>query len=86
VYKRQVYGNRKGIVLIREENGQREHVRLDLTTRDIFNSPYYYMHRNDVLYIEPVAARVTSTDRIYQLTPLIVSIVTAMSLIFVRLK
>lgn len=81
-----VYGNRKAVVLIREENGQREHIRLDLTTRDIFNSPYYYLHKNDVLYIEPVAARVTSTDRVYQLTPLIVSIATALSLIFVRFK
>lgn len=81
-----VYGNRKAVILIREENEKREHIRLDMTSRDIFNSPYYYLHKNDIIYIEPVPARVTSTDRVVQLTPLIVSVVTALSLIFVRVR
>jgi len=81
-----VYGNRKAVILIREENDKREHIRLNLTNRDIFSSPYYYLRKNDIIYIEPVPARVTSTDRVVQLTPLIVSVATALSLIFVRIK
>lgn len=81
-----VYGNRRAVILIREENDKREHIRLNLTSREIFSSPYYYLRKNDIIYIEPVPARVTSTDRVVQLTPLIVSVATALSLIFVRVR
>ncbi|MDL2222557.1 polysaccharide biosynthesis/export family protein [Bacteroidales bacterium OttesenSCG-928-M11] len=47
-----IYGDRKNVKLIRENNGQLESVVLDLTTSEIFNSPYYYLQQNDLLYIE----------------------------------
>ncbi|SEI40082.1 polysaccharide export outer membrane protein [Dyadobacter koreensis] len=79
-----IYGKRNNIMIIREENGNRNYARIDLTSRDIFNSPYYYLHKNDVVYIEPIKAKMSSTDRTLQLTPLIVSIVTAVTLVFYR--
>jgi polysaccharide export outer membrane protein len=33
--------------------GKYHHVRLDLTKIDILSSPYFYLHQNDMLYIEP---------------------------------
>ena len=48
-----IYGQRENVSIIREENGQRTVAYVDLTNSDIFNSPYYYMRPNDVIYIVP---------------------------------
>ena len=73
-----IYGKRNNVMVIREENGNRQYARLDLTSREIFNSPYYYVHKNDVIYVEPVKTRLAATDRRQQLVPVISSIVAAM--------
>lgn len=81
-----IYGRRNNVMIIREENGKREYARIDLTSRTIFESPYYYLHKNDVIYIEPIKARMNATDRTVQLAPLFVSIFTALSLLLIRLN
>jgi len=48
------YGNRKNILIIREQDGQREFGRLDLQDRNVFNSPFFYLKQNDVIYVEPL--------------------------------
>ncbi|GHB62875.1 polysaccharide biosynthesis/export family protein [Persicitalea jodogahamensis] len=80
-----IYGRRDNVTVIREENGLREFAKVDLTSRDIFSSPYYYLHKNDVVYIEPVEARTTFTDRRLQLLPLFISIVSTVGLIAINL-
>ncbi len=72
-----IYGRRDNVMIIREENGSRSYVRLNLTDRKIFDSPYYYLHKNDVIYIEPIKTRINATDRNAQLVPIITSIVAA---------
>jgi polysaccharide export outer membrane protein len=74
-----IYGNRSNVMIVREENGKREYARLDLTSRDVFNSPYYYIHKNDVIYIEPVKSKMLDTDSRIRTVPLIVSIVGGIS-------
>lgn len=46
-------GRRDNVLVMREENGEVKYQRLDLTSSDIVNSPYYYLKQNDVVYIEP---------------------------------
>lgn len=44
---------RKNVLVIREENGQRQTFKVDLTDPEsVFNSPAYYMHQNDIVYVE----------------------------------
>jgi len=74
-----IYGNRSNVMIIREENGKREYARLDLTSREVFNSPYYYLHKNDVIYVEPVKAKMLDTDSRIRTVPLIVTIVGGIS-------
>jgi len=47
------YGNRKNILVIREQDGKREFGRVDLQDRNVFASPYFYLKQNDVIYVEP---------------------------------
>ncbi|MXV52130.1 polysaccharide export protein [Pedobacter sp. HMF7647] len=78
-----IYGKRKNIMVVRETDGKREFGHVDLTSRNMFNSPYYYLHANDVVYVEPSSGKLTSTDRLVQLLPLLIS---AVSLLTVILK
>lgn len=80
-----IYGKRNNVMLIREVNGKREFARIDLTKRDLFNSPYYYLHTNDVIYVEPTKGKVTSSDRTIQLAPIVLSGLSLMTLILTQL-
>ena len=58
-----VYGKRPNILLIRESaDGEKTTARFNLNDANPFNSPYYYLQQNDVVYIEPHKARARSAD------------------------
>jgi polysaccharide export outer membrane protein len=46
-------GIRRDILLVREQDGKRIEYRLDLTQKDLYKSPAYYLVQNDVIYVEP---------------------------------
>ncbi len=79
-----IYGRRENVLVVREENGRRNYVRLDLTKRDVFLSPYYYLHPNDVIYVEPSKSRVAASDRFYQTVPIILSALSFLAVIITR--
>lgn len=56
-----IYGERKNVLVIREQDGKKQEFRLDLTKREAMNSPAYYLTQNDVVYVEPNGARVQSS-------------------------
>ena len=51
-----ITGVRKNVLVIRDNNGEKEEFRVNLTDRELFNSPIYYLQQNDVVYVEPNAA------------------------------
>ena len=53
-------GRRENITIIREENGVREIGFIDMTRTDLFNSPYFYLKQNDIVYVEPSYRKVKS--------------------------
>jgi polysaccharide export outer membrane protein len=79
-----VFGDRRKVMLIREEGGEKKFIALDLTSRDLFQSPYYYLHSNDVLYIEPVKARVAQADNFYRVAPFVMSTLTLVAVLLTR--
>ena len=58
------YGRRDNILITRENNGKLEFARIDLTSDEVFTSPYYYLQQNDVIVVEPNQARSTSNQTI----------------------
>lgn len=52
--------NRKEVWLIREEDGVRKYHKIDLTQTDWFNSPYYTIKQNDIIYVHPNEVMVKS--------------------------
>jgi len=57
-----IQAKRKSILLIREQNGKRDFATIDLTNKKLFNSPYYYLAQNDVIYVQPNKAKVNSSS------------------------
>ena len=58
-----IYGQRTNVTVIREENGARTVGEIDLTSKNVFDSPYYYLHQNDVVYVEPNMKKKKSAER-----------------------
>ncbi len=58
-------GNRD-ITLIREVNGKREIAQIDLRSKELFNSPYYYVQQNDVIYVTPSDRKVNTRSDLAQ--------------------
>lgn len=51
------YGDRKNVRIMRNNNGNIEIVNLDLTKKEIFQSKYFYLEPNDVIYVRPLKRR-----------------------------
>ena len=79
-----LYGRRDNILIIREEGGRRSFTRIDITNRNTFRSPYYSLHPNDIIYVEPSKTRGISVDRTYQLAPIILGVLSLLSIILIR--
>ncbi len=54
------YANRENLLIVREQNGELEFGRVNLLNKDLFESPYYFLAQNDVIYVEPLKARSAS--------------------------
>ena len=59
-------GKRDNVLIIREVNGKRNFSRINLSSKDLFKSPFFYLKTNDVIYIEPVRAKFISRNGIPQ--------------------
>ncbi len=47
------FGRRENVLVIREKSGVRSTTRLNLNSKEVLNSPYYYLQQNDIVYVEP---------------------------------
>jgi polysaccharide export outer membrane protein len=56
------FGRRENVLIIREKDGVRSVVRVDFTNKDLLNSQYFYLQQNDVVYVEPVKAKVLQSS------------------------
>ena len=83
------YGKKNYVKVMREINGQRETGLIDLSSKDIFESPYYYLMQNDVVFVEQSRQSMKEEDqqRAFQKVSIGLSLVAAaatLSNIFIR--
>lgn len=48
-----ITGQRSRIKVIRNEGGENKTYFVDMRSKDVFNSPVYYLKQNDIVYVEP---------------------------------
>ncbi len=77
-----IYGKRENVLLIREKEGKKEFVRFDLSSSEVFKSPYYYLRQNDVIYIEPNKSKIATTDAARTRTYAILGSVLSLLIVF----
>lgn len=54
-----IKARRENIMIIRDFNGTKTYTRVDLTNKELFNSPVYFLTQNDVVYVEPNKSAIT---------------------------
>lgn len=78
------FGKRENVLLIRDVEGVRTTVRLNLNKKDMFSSPYYYLQQNDIIYVEPVRARAEQGSMTRANISLSFSIISIITLLLTR--
>ncbi|MFA6085495.1 polysaccharide biosynthesis/export family protein [Mucilaginibacter sp.] len=74
----------RNILLIREFEGKRTYVPIDLTSKSFVTSPYYYLKNNDVVYVKPNRARSEDNGSTFQRAGLIVSVLSIIAILLQR--
>ena len=80
-----ISGNRKNVLVIREEKGTKNEYRVNLMSKKTLSSSVYYLQQNDVVYVEPNYAKVQdatytrSTGLFISLASVIISLLTVIT-------
>lgn len=76
------------VAVIREYGNKRRIMFHDLRSKDVFNSPCYYLQQNDIVYVEPSAAKTRdNAQRTFSTFSMILSFVTTItSLVVLAVK
>jgi polysaccharide export outer membrane protein len=57
------FGRRDNVLIIREKDGKRVFARIDVTKADVFNSPYYYLQQNDIVFVDMRKGKVNTQNQ-----------------------
>lgn len=76
------YSNREKIMVIRENNGAREFGYINIHSPEVFQSPYFYLQQNDIVYVEPIPEAVaTVRDPIQEVLPIVSGILSIIAVV-----
>jgi polysaccharide export outer membrane protein len=75
------FARRDSIQIIRDVNGKKEFGYVNLTNRNVFSSPYYYLHANDLVYVKPSKIKARQNDRSFQFVSLGISLLSLIIII-----
>lgn len=78
-----IQGKRTNVMVIREADGVKKTYSVDLTSKEILDSPVYYLSQNDVVYVEPNRAKMQSSvfnySLIISMAGIIISVISVLS-------
>lgn len=79
-----ITGKKENVRVLREVNGDRQVGTIDLTSKNVFESPYYNLQQNDVVLVEIKKARVKQVDQALTLQRITfaLSLVTGIALLY----
>ena len=78
-----INGDRKNVLIIRNENGKKTNYKIDLTKSEFMQSPVYFLKQNDIVYVRPNTARVKSSGLVGNTSTLVSILSLAVSLFIV---
>lgn len=74
------------VTVIREKGNERQMFVHDLRSKDIFDSPCFYLQQNDIVYVEPKYRKKDNEDRGFQVVTVLLSLVTTVCSLMWALK
>jgi polysaccharide biosynthesis/export protein len=60
-----IYGKKDEIVILRPTDSTVEHGTIDLSSKKLFESPYYFLRQNDVVLVNPNKNKARLTDQVF---------------------
>ncbi len=60
-----IYGKKNEIIILREIDGAVEHGKIDLSSKTVFESPYYFLRQNDVVLVNPNKNKARLNDQVF---------------------
>lgn len=78
------FGKRENVLIIREMDGKRNMVRLNLNNSDALSSPYFYLQQNDIVYVEPDAMKEKNVSRNPNTLPIIMGVISVVTIVVSR--
>ena len=79
------YGKRNNVLVMREDKGALRFKRINLNSKDVLRSTYFYLKPNDIVYVEPVRAKAIQATANTQLLAIATSILTIIVLVVSRI-
>lgn len=76
-----VYGKRDNVLIIRETNGVRNMIRLNLNDKNIYESPYFHLKQNDIIYVEPDKSKEKEFSPNNRALPIITACISAVAVL-----
>ncbi|WP_031529599.1 polysaccharide biosynthesis/export family protein [Dyadobacter crusticola] len=80
-----ITANRTNVILIRERDGKREYYPIDLTSKKVFDQPFYYLKNNDIIYVKPERTKFAAVDRSYRTASLVLSALSIIAIVITQL-
>lgn len=71
---------RNNVLIVREQNGTRSTIKVDLNKVEALNSPYFYLRQNDIVYVESTKERKRGPNTL----SIVLSIVSVVSIALVN--
>ncbi|MFB9057621.1 polysaccharide biosynthesis/export family protein [Mariniflexile ostreae] len=83
-----IKGRRDNVLVVRDFAGTKTYTRVDLTSKELFNSPVYYLTQNDYIYVEPNNSAISGASGDLRIGTIIsiTSFILTTTLIFVTRK
>jgi len=81
-----ITGKREDVILVRERDGKREFIPIDLRKKDIFESPYFYLKNNDLIFVQPSKLKFATVDVGYRNASLIISALSVLAITYSIIK
>ncbi|MDB5144691.1 MAG: sugar transporter [Mucilaginibacter sp.] len=75
------FGRRDNVLLVRQIENKRTILRINVNDSKLFDSPYYYLKQNDVIYIEPDKAKNQQTSQDNRFIPLVAASTTIVAVL-----
>ncbi len=81
-----INGQREKIAVVRTSSKGQETYYVDLTSKDLLQSPVFHLQSGDVIYVRPNKTKINTSSTFFQVWPTVTSAITLLVLVLTNIK